>query len=186
MKKMNYNNKFMTAHDELVNFCRKCEKDGKKTCEWIGVGCKKFKGELERLYYEKLYPFHPCTEECLPLPACQRKRHCDEYWFFIHSRCTAENELKDLVSFYASDKSPLIGGPRLVITKEYINSDPRLKKEVDFDVTEKYITEMKSSAYYTELLDTVRQYQEYCDLADQFPDESFFNHEFYTGEPASY
>ena len=73
-----------------------------------------------------------------------------------------------------------------MITKEYINSDLRLKKEVDFDVTEKYITEMKSSAYYTELLDTVRQYQEYCDLADQFPDESFFNREFYIGEYASY
>ena len=134
--------------------------------------------KMKKLYYEKLYPFHPCGK-CLVRSSCQGKVECEDYWFYYHSRHIANCELIDNVAFFTSDKNPFISGHRLAITREYINSDPRLKKIVDFDVTEKYITEMRNSTYYYKLLDTVKQYIEYCAYAEDNRGKKFFKDEFF-------
>jgi hypothetical protein len=170
-------NKFQAAHYELVEFCNKCHSIEKVTCDQINVECDKLNLKLKKLYYEKLYPFHPCGK-CLVRPVgCGNS--CDEYWFYYHSRDIADCELKDNVAFFTSDRSPFIRGHRLAITREYINSDPRLKKIIDFDVTEKYIAEMKNSSYYFELLETVRLYLEYRDYVDENRGERSFIEEFF-------
>jgi hypothetical protein len=171
-------NKFRAAHYELVGFCNKCQSDEKVTCDQINATCDKLNWRIKELYYEKLYPFHPCGM-CLVRGSCQGKFSCDEYWFYYHSRDIANCELTDNVSFFTSDRSPFISGHRLAITREYINSDPRLKKIIDFDVTEKYITEMKNSVYFNQLLDTVRQYLEYCAFAESNRGQRFFKDEFF-------
>jgi len=174
---MNDNNKYKAAHDELMEFCEKCQSDEKATCDQLGVGCGNLDRRLKKLYYEKLYPFHPCAK-CLVRPVgCGNQ--CDDYWFYYHSRSIANCELIDNVTFFTSDRSPFISGHRLAITKEYINSDPRIKKIVDFDVTAKYTAEMKNSAYYCDLLDTVRQYLEYCDYAEDNRGETSFMEDFF-------
>jgi hypothetical protein len=45
---------------------------------------------------------------------------------------------------------------------------------VDLDVTEKYITEIKNSTIYYDLLDTVRQYLEYCAYVEDNRGENSF------------
>jgi hypothetical protein len=171
-------NKFQAAHYELVEFCNECQSSEKDKCDQINVECDKLNSKLKELYYEKLYPFHPCGR-CLVRVPCQGSGDCKDYWFYYHSRHTAECELTDNVAYYTSDKKPFISGHRLAITEEYINSDPRLKKIIDFDVTEKYITEMKNSFYYNHLLDTVRQYLEYCVYAEENRGQRFFKVEFF-------
>ena len=172
MKIMNRNN-FQMVHYELVEFCNKCQSSEKFTCDQINVECDKLSSKLKELYYEKLYPFHPCGR-CLVRVPCQGSGDCKDYWFYYHSRDIADCELTDNVAYFTSDRSPFIRGHRLAITEDYINSDPRLKKIVDFDVTAKYITEMKNSAYYEELLETVRQYLEYCAYVENNRGESSF------------
>jgi hypothetical protein len=175
---MNNHNKFQDAHSELMDFCMRCEKDKKAECGQDPTECDDLRRELRRLYFENLYPFHPCRE-CLVRPSCQGNGDCDDYWFYYHSRNIADCELTDNVAYFTSDRSPFIRGHRLSITEEYINSDPRLKKIIDFDVTAKYIAEMKSSAYYHELLETVRQYREYSAYVEENRGESSFKEEFF-------
>jgi hypothetical protein len=166
-------NKFQAAHYELIEFCQKCQSSEKAICDPVNVECDKFNQRLKKLYYEELYPFHPCGK-CLVRASCQGGNNCDEYWFYYHSRNIANCELIDNVTYFTSDRSPFISGHRLAITREYINSDPRLKKIVDFDVTEKYISEIKNSTIYNDLLDTVRQYLEYSAyVADNRGERSF-------------
>ena len=171
-------NKFQAAHYELVEFCNECKSSGKHTCDQIALECEKLGSKLKELYYEKLYPFHPCRK-CLDCSSFQYPTKCDDYWFYNHSRYIASCELTDNVVYFTSDKSPFISGHKLAITREYINSDPRLKKIVDFDVTAHYITEIKSSEYYYNLLETVRQYLEYCNYVEDNQEEKTFFDEFF-------
>jgi hypothetical protein len=171
-------NIFIAAHNELVGFCIKCQSSEKPTCDQVSATCDELNMKMKELYYEKLYPFHPCGK-CLVRVPCQGRGDCKDYWFYYHSRDIADCELTNNVAYFTSDRSPFIRGHRLAITREYINSDTRLKKIVDFDVTAKYIAEMKNSSYYHDLLDTVRQYREYRDYVEDNRGEHSFIEDFF-------
>ena len=171
-------NKFLNAHIELMDFCMRCEKDGKKTCNQDVTKCDDLKVKLKRLYLEKLYPFHPCRK-CLVRGSCAKENECGDYLFFAHSRLVADCELNYDVVFFSSDKCPIIRNHRLAITREYWNSNPDWEELIDFDFTKKYITEIKDSIYYSDLLDIAKKYCEYCTYAEYKMFERFFKYEFF-------
>ena len=77
-------------------------------------------------------------------------------------RIIAECELKRCSMYFSKDRTPFISGPKKLVTDDYVNSDERLKKIVNLHFTKNIISEVKRESFYPDVLDTVRQYLEYC------------------------
>lgn len=173
-----YNNKFRDAHNELMDFCMKCEKDEKAKCDQDITECDDLKLKLNRLYFEKLYPFHPCRK-CLVRATCLKEKECGDYLIYVHSRLVADCKFNFKIVFFSSDKYPILMAPRLEITRDYWNQNPGWEELIDFDFTKKYITEIKNSIHYSKLLNIAKEYREYCAFANYMGREKFFEEEFF-------
>jgi hypothetical protein len=164
--KRNENNKFQIAHNEMMKFCNNCQSKEKKECDRFEIICGKYKEQLYRIYYEDLYPFHACSE-CIMRELSRGEKDCGQYcanyWYRDHMRHIADCEIKGFAVYFSKDRTPFIAGPESLITDEYIRSDKRLKKIVNIYFTENIIAEVKRESFYPDVLNTVRQYREYCD-----------------------
>ena len=92
MKMINTENKFITAHNELIDLCNECRSKKDIQCQGFNGNCAIFTYKLKRLYYIRLYPFHPC-KKCLVRPACDSKEGCPEYEKYDFMRTIADSEV---------------------------------------------------------------------------------------------
>lgn len=170
------------AHNELVALCNKCRSDKKNKCKKYDDTCGIYKKQLYRIYYENLYPFHACSE-CVMRQLSGSEKHCREYcanyWYHDHMRCIADCEIKGFSVYFSNDRTPFIKGPTSLVTHEYINSDERLKKIVNVYFTQNIIAEVKQESFYQDVLDTVRQYLEYCSNLEKTRSQISFKTEFF-------
>jgi hypothetical protein len=144
--KKDENNKFKMAHSELVEFCNNCQSEKKNECKKYENTCGIYKKQLYRIYYEKLYSFHACSE-CVMRQLSGSEKHCGEYcanyWYHDHMRWIADCEIKGYTVYFSKYRTPFMSGPASLITDEYINSDERLKKIVNIYFTKNIIAEVK-------------------------------------------
>lgn len=171
-------NKFEMVHSKLIVYCEKCNLDKKKSCGLYNLNCTDFSRKFKNLYFNILYPFHPC-KECPELGSCDTKEYCQDRYVYNHMRLVAECEIKNDAVYFSKHKIPVVAGPVDIITKEYLISVDYFRNNIDFEVTDEYTKRLKKEPFYADLLSTVRKYIEYCNKHRKADSDAEFIDEFF-------
>ncbi len=74
-------------------YCAKCKSRETDQCLMEEKSCGKFESKYNELYFEVLYPEHPC-QFCIVRPACNERSRCEEFRRHQNMRNIAHSELK--------------------------------------------------------------------------------------------
>ena len=128
MKNSKSKNKYQTVEDLMNAYCAKCKSRESDQCLIKEKACGKFESKYKDLYFELLYPQHPCRF-CIVRPTCDERSRCEEFRRHQNMRNISNSELKG--------------------------------DEIDVELSERCIDELKRNPLYTDILETERQYIEY-------------------------
>jgi hypothetical protein len=121
-------NKFQIVEDRMEAFCAGCMSRESDRCLIQVKSCSKFESKYKELYFELLYPTHPCRF-CIVRPICDERSRCEDYRRHQNLRNIANSEVKG--------------------------------EEIDVELSERCIGELKQDPLYSDILETERQYVEY-------------------------
>ena len=85
-------NKYLIVADRMEAFCAECESRESDKCSIKEKSCSKFEAEYKNLYFELLYPQHPCRF-CIVRPTCNVNGRCEEYRRHQNMRNIANSDL---------------------------------------------------------------------------------------------
>ncbi len=121
-------NKFQIVEDRMEAYCAECGFRESDQCSIEEKSCSKFESKYDELYFELLYPHHPCRF-CIVRPTCDVNGRCEEYKRHNNMRNIANSELRG--------------------------------EDIDVELSERCIDELKGNPIYADILETERQYIEY-------------------------
>ena len=121
-------NKYQIIEDCMEAYCAECKSRESDQCLIGEKSCGKFESKYRELYFELLYPKHPCRF-CIVRPTCNEKSRCEEFRRHQNMKNIAHSELKG--------------------------------EEIDVELSEQCIDELKGDPLYVEILEMQSQYIEY-------------------------
>ncbi len=71
-------NKYQIVEDRMEAYCAECKSRESDQCLIGEKSCGKFESKYRELYFELLYPKHPCRF-CIVRPTCNEKIRCEEF-----------------------------------------------------------------------------------------------------------
>lgn len=86
------NNKYQIVEDRMEACCAKCKLKESDQCLIMEKSCSKFESKYRELFFELLYPQHPCRF-CIVRPICNVNGRCEEYRHHIDMRELAHCKL---------------------------------------------------------------------------------------------
>ncbi len=86
-------NKFQIVADRMETYCAECEFRKSGQCLIEERSCDRFEAKYRELYFELLYPKHPCRF-CIVRPSCDVSSRCEDYRRHQNMRKIAKSELK--------------------------------------------------------------------------------------------
>ncbi len=152
-------NKFKKAHQYLEKYCKKCDSSFTGACLKNERPCE-FNPEKNTIYYENLYPFHPC-KNCLVRSTCDDRKRCSDFNHYNNMESVAECELMEKLIYFTKNRIKLLESHPGLIKKENFLADDIHGDMIDVDFTKKYISEIKNDPDYEDILETERQYLEF-------------------------
>jgi hypothetical protein len=86
-------NKYQTVEDLMEAYCAQCKSKKSDQCLIEEKACGKFESKYKDLYFELLYPEHPCRF-CIVRPTCDERNRCEDYKRHQNMRNIANSEVK--------------------------------------------------------------------------------------------
>lgn len=85
-------NKYQIVEDLMNVYCAECEFRESDQCLIEEKACSKFESKYRELYFELLYPKHPCRF-CIVRPTCNEKSRCENFGRHQNMKNIANYEL---------------------------------------------------------------------------------------------
>jgi hypothetical protein len=86
-------NKYQIVEDRMEAYCAECKSRETDQCLIEEKACTEFESKYNELYFELLYPEHPCRF-CIVRPTCDERSRCEEFRRQQNMRNIANSEAK--------------------------------------------------------------------------------------------